>query len=87
MPTVFIPPLMRNLTHGVERVEVAGSSVRLVLDALEVQFPGVKGRICAGDELLPGIAIAVDGHVTSLGLRQKIQPHSEVHFLPAIGGG
>jgi sulfur-carrier protein len=87
MPTVFVPPLMRTLTHGVERVELPGTTVRQVLEALEAMYPGVKDRLCLGDELLPGMAVAVDGHMSSLGLRQKIQPHSEVHFLPAIGGG
>lgn len=87
MATVFIPPLMRTLTNGVERVEVEGASVRQVLRALENQFPGVTSRLCLNEELKPGMAVAVDGHLSSLGLRQKVQPTSEVHFLPAIGGG
>lgn len=87
MPIVFVPPLMRTLTNGTERVEVPGTNVRQVLEALEMQFPGVRSRLCLGDDLLPGMAVAVDGHMSSLGLRQKVQPTSEVHFLPAIGGG
>ncbi len=87
MPTVFVPPLMRTLTNGVEQVEVLGTSVRQVLEALEALYPGVKARLCLDDELRPGMAVAVDGHMSSLGLRQKVQPTSEVHFLPAIGGG
>ncbi|MDB5384564.1 MAG: hypothetical protein JWM11_210 [Planctomycetaceae bacterium] len=87
MPIVFIPPLMRTLTNGVERVEVEGLTVRQILRELENQFPGVTERLCAGDELKPGMAVAVDGYMSSLGLRQKVQPTSEVHFLPAIGGG
>lgn len=87
MPTVFVPPLMRTLTNGIDRVEVPGTTVRQVLQALNAQYPGIQDRLCAGDELLPGIAVAVDGHMSSLGLRQKVQPTSEVHFLPAIGGG
>ncbi len=87
MPTVFVPPLMRTLTNGAEQVEVPGTTVRQVLDALDVLYPGVKARLCRGDELLPGMAVAVDGNLSSRGLRQKVQPASEVHFLPAIGGG
>jgi molybdopterin synthase sulfur carrier subunit len=54
---------------------------------LETRYPGLRDRLCDNDELRPGIAVAVDGHVTSRGLLQKVQPTSEVHFLPAIGGG
>lgn len=87
MPTVFVPPLMRTLTNGIERVEVQGASVRQVLAALEAQYPGVLARLCRGDELLPGIAVGIDGHLSTQGLTQKVQPTSEIHFLPAIGGG
>ncbi|MDB5337735.1 MAG: thiamine S protein [Planctomycetaceae bacterium] len=87
MPTVFVPPLMRTLTNGVERVEVQGATVRQALAALEVQYPGVTARLCKDHELLPGMAVGIDGHLSTLGLRQKVQPNSEIHFLPAIGGG
>lgn len=87
MPTVFVPALMRTLTNGTERVEVEGTTVRQIVAALEAQFPGMKARLCQGDELLPGIAVGIDGHLSTLGLRQKVQPTSEIHFLPAIGGG
>lgn len=87
MPIVFVPSLMRTLTNGMDRVEVPGANVREVLDAVEAQFPGIKSRLCVGDQLKPGMAVSVDGQVSSLGLRQKVQPASEVHFLPAIGGG
>ena len=87
MPIVFVPPLMRTLTNGLEQVEIPGTTVRQVIDALDSQYPGVKARLCLKDDLIPGMAVAVDGHMSTLGLRQKVQPHSEVHFLPAIGGG
>jgi molybdopterin synthase sulfur carrier subunit len=87
MPTVFVPALMRTLSDGQERVEVEGETVRQVVNALELRFPGMKARLCESDELKPGIAVAVDGHLGTHGLRQKVQPESEVHFLPAIGGG
>jgi molybdopterin converting factor small subunit len=31
--------------------------------------------------------VAVNGAVSSVGLLQKVPDGSEVHFLPAIGGG
>ena len=87
MPTVFIPPLLRELTGGQQQVEVAGKNVRQVIDKLEERFPGVRERLCSGNELKPGLTVAVGSHVSSLGLLQKVNEDSEVHFLPAVGGG
>ena len=39
------------------------------------------------DETLPGVAVIVDGETSLLGLLERVQENSEVHFLPAIGGG
>jgi molybdopterin synthase sulfur carrier subunit len=87
MPRVFIPPALRTLTSGVGELELAGKTVQQVVDALDARFPGLRQRLCEGDALKPGLAVAVDGQVSSLGLLAKTQPASEVHFLPAIGGG
>jgi molybdopterin synthase sulfur carrier subunit len=87
MVTVFIPPLLRDAVGGVEQVEVAGATVRQIVKALEARFPGVGERLCAGDALRPGLTVAVNGTVSSLGMLQKVPDGSEVHFLPAVGGG
>lgn len=87
MPTVFIPPAMRSLTSGLDRVIVEATTVRGAIDALDAQFPGIHDRLYRDDGLKPGLSVAVDGHVSSMGLLQKLQETSEVHFLPAIGGG
>ena len=87
MVQVFIPPLLRDATGGREQVEVSAASVRQVVSALEKRFPGIRERLCAGDVLRPGLAVAVNGTVSSLGLLQKVPEGAEVHFLPAVGGG
>jgi molybdopterin synthase sulfur carrier subunit len=87
MARVWIPPLLRDLTGGEESVVVPGARVSQVIDELERLFPGVKGRLCAGGGLRPGMAVVVDTAVAGLGLLQPVGPDSEVHFLPAIGGG
>ena len=87
MPRIFVPPLLRALTGGASEVDVEGSSVRHVIAALDERFPGIRERLCEGDQLRPGLAVAVDGRMSSIGLLQKVRPESEVHFLPAIGGG
>ena len=86
MPQVFIPPQLRPLT-GAPQVAVEGRTVREVIDALERKHPGIRQRLCDGDELASGLAVAINGSISSLGLLTKVDPQSEVHFLPAIGGG
>jgi molybdopterin synthase sulfur carrier subunit len=87
MVKVFIPPLLREATGGLDQVDVAAVTVRQVVAALDARFPGIRDRLCAGDSLRPGLAVAVNGTVSSLGLLQKLPDGSEVHFLPGIGGG
>lgn len=87
MATVWIPSLLRELTGGKETVIVSGANVHQVIEALDRVFPGIKDSLCERDELRSGIAVAVDGQMASLGLMQPVAEGSEVHFLPAIGGG
>ena len=78
---------MQKLTDGNHNVEVEGETVRQVVDALETRYPGFKGRIVDGDRIKTEIAVAIDGEVVTAGLRAKVGPDSEVHFLPALAGG
>ena len=89
MPEVWIPPRMQPLTEGKQQVQVEGSTVRQLVNNLELLFPGARALIYdeeAGD-LLPGVAVIVDGEASQLGLLERLREDSEVHFLPAIGGG
>ncbi len=87
MATVFIPPLLRDLTGGQTRVSVPGNSVREIIAELETRFPGIEGRLCEDRLMRPGMAVVVDSEVSTVGLRHKLSEASEVHFLPAISGG
>lgn len=87
MATVFIPSQMRDLTGGQSQLEVAATSVREVIVRLEQQFPGIRARLCRNDELAPSLQVTIDGTLSHRGIRAKVGPASEVHFLPAIGGG
>ena len=87
MPQVFIPALMRPATGGVDCVTVTGNTVRGVIAALERQYPDLAGRLVEGSSLKPGLSVTVDGHVAARGLFETVHSDSEIHFLPAIGGG
>jgi molybdopterin synthase sulfur carrier subunit len=87
MARVWIPPLLRDLAGGRETVAVPGTRVSQLIDELERRYPGIKARLCDGDSLRPGMVVVVDTAVAVLGLLQPVGPDSEVHFLPAVGGG
>ncbi len=87
MPVVWIPALLRELTGGQEKISVPGATVQDVIDQVDARYPGVKERLLDGDRLRPGIAVVVDGEVSRMRLRHKLEEGTEVHFLPAISGG
>ncbi len=87
MPTVFVPPLLQPLTEGRETIDIEGRTLREVIEELDSAFPGLKDRLCDEDRIRPTIAVAVDGQISNEGMRRKVEAESEVHFLPAIGGG
>jgi sulfur-carrier protein len=87
MPGVCIPSLLGDLTGGAEQVMAPGESVRQLVDELDARFPGIRERLCEGDRLRPTILLIVDGAVSRQRMRQTLNDDSEVHFLPAIGGG
>ena len=90
MPTVWVPtPWRDKLTGGRQQVEVAGETVRQVIESLETQYPGFRQRIVdeERDRIRPDIAVSVDGEVSAEGMRRQVAASSEVHFLPAISGG
>ena len=78
---------MRSLTGDKQTVEVEGSTVRQVVEALERAYPGMKERLVEDGQMKSNISVAVDGEVTTLGMLESVGENSEVHFLPAISGG
>ncbi|HUA32528.1 MAG TPA: MoaD/ThiS family protein [Candidatus Binataceae bacterium] len=87
MASVVIPSLLRKYTGGVDRAEIAGSSLRELIRNLDAKFPGLGEQLTLDGDLRPSIAVSVDGEIATGGVLEKIGPSSEVHFLPAIGGG
>jgi molybdopterin synthase sulfur carrier subunit len=87
MPTVWIPPLLRELTGGQVTVSVPGATVRQVIDAMEEAYPGMRARLCQGDRLRPSLSVVVDGAVSRRGLGHPLDEASEVHFVPVVSGG
>jgi len=87
MATVYIPSLMQKLSDGKSKVEIPGASVRQIVNNLEDEYPGFKERLVEDGRIKGNISVAVDGEITPLGMLEKVGENSEIHFLPAIGGG
>ena len=79
--------MLQSLSGGVKEVEVEGRNVRRVIDRLEELYPGMKARLVEEGAIRPNLAVAIDGEVARMGLLEKVGEDSEVHFVPAIGGG
>lgn len=87
MAAVFIPTMLQPLSGGVRQVSIEAKNVRQVVEELERLYPGMKERLVEDGRLRPNISVAVDGDVARMGLLEKVGADSEVHFVPAIGGG
>ena len=87
MPQIWIPSLLRDLTNGVDRVQVEGHTVGECLQRLDIVYPGIFDRLCEGNKLIPTLSVAVDGKISRRGLKSLVKVDSEVHFVPAIAGG
>ncbi len=58
-----------------------------LIDDLDRQFPGFRHYLVENGDLKPSIAVSIDGEVATGGLLEPISESSEVHFVPALGGG
>ena len=87
MPTVVIPALLRKFTGGIERVDVPGKSIRELVRNLGDQFPGIDQQLLQDGDIRPSIAVSIDGEIATGGVLDVLTENSEIHFIPALGGG
>ena len=87
MAKIFIPTMLQSLTAGVKQVDLDARNVRQIIERLEELYPGMKDRLVEDGEIRSNLAIAIDGDVAIMGMLEKVGENSEVHFVPAIGGG
>ena len=87
MATVIIPALLRKLTGGKDRTIATGVTLKEIVEDLERQFPGFRERVVEDGDLAGSLAVSINGEIITGGLAEPVPPDSEVHFVPAIGGG
>ncbi len=87
MAIAFIPAPWRDLTGQQTKVEVEAATLRELIEELDRRFPGIHTRLCEKGAVRSSIQVSLDGTLISRNLRTPLKPQTEVHFLPAIGGG
>jgi molybdopterin synthase sulfur carrier subunit len=88
--TVRVPTTLRTLTAGAAEVEVDGSSVAQVLDALEVKHPGFRERLLdEGGKLrrYVNVFVADEDVRFAQGLDTPIGAGETLAIVPAVAGG
>lgn len=88
--TVSIPTVLRTLTGGESKVEVAGSTVGAVLEALEAQHPGLRSRVLEDDGSIKRFMnlFVDDDDVRYLqGLDTPVPDGANVTIFQAVAGG
>ncbi len=87
--TVILKRPLRRLTNGLETVEVQGETVNEIFNQLEARFPGIRKKLCTGnDDLHRFINVYVDGeNIRFLNrLQTVVRDQSKVWIVTAIAG-
>jgi molybdopterin synthase sulfur carrier subunit len=90
MAKVRIPAPLRPLTNNLDIVPSDGATLSAVIDGLETDYPGLKGRICEDTgEIRRFVNVYVNGEDVRFmdGLETAIKTSDEVSIVPAVAGG
>jgi len=88
--TVLIPTPLRRFTDGEAKVNVTGSSVGEVLDALDAAHPGIGERLRdESGQLRRFVNVFVNGRNVrdADGVDTRLSAGDEVGIIPAMAGG
>ena len=81
MIKVILGTNLKNITNGLDELEVEATSVKSLIAEMERQYPGIA------DALESGFALAIDGEVIANPGYEKLNKVSEVRFLSPLKGG
>jgi molybdopterin converting factor small subunit len=82
MVKVTLTAALARFTNGETELELNDvTTIKQLFRSLSERYPEMKPH------LEDGIAVAIDGQLFQDSLLEPIEPNSEVHLLPQIGGG
>ncbi len=87
--TVRVPTPLRTLTGGASEVQVEGSTLREVIEALEAKHPGMRERLVdeRGIRRFVNLYVGEEDARFLGGLEAKVDAGATVSIVPAIAGG
>lgn len=88
--TVLLPGALAEQADGARTLQVVGSTVREVFDALDAAWPGMAFRLCyETGELRTFVNVFVNGrNIRYLqGLETPVPVGATLHILPSVAGG
>ena len=90
MSIVRIPQVLRAAAGGNKQLELAGASVRDLVEGLVTEYPTLRGPLLTDDgELNRFVNVYVNGQDVRYldGLATPVGERDEVRLLPAMAGG
>ena len=90
---VRIPTILRTYTDGAKAVDAQGDSLGALIDDLEGNHPGIKGRLVEDKEGSVDLRRFVNVYVNDEdvrfigGLEAQLSDGDQVVVLPAVAGG
>ncbi|MGH3321122.1 MAG: MoaD/ThiS family protein [Streptosporangiaceae bacterium] len=88
--TVRIPTILRNLTGGVAEVSSEGATLRDLIERLEGQHPGIRGRLLDDQGRIRrfvNVYVGEEDVRFAQGLDTPLSDGSMVSIIPAVAGG
>ena len=87
---VLIPTPLQRLTNGQGEVHAEGATIAAIVNSLEVQFPGIKERLCDTNGKLRRFAnVYLNGEDIrhTQGEETAVKDGDEISIVPAVAGG
>ena len=87
---VRIPTPLRKLTNGESEVEANGADISELIDDLEKNYPGIKGKLCEENgnvRKFLNIYLNDDDIRFMDSLATEVREGDNISLIPAIAGG
>ena len=86
---VRIPTILRTYTDGEKAVSAQGTTLTALIDDLDANHPGIKGRLLDGDDLRRFVNVYINDEDVRFigGLEASLRDGDQVVVLPAVAGG